>query len=130
MAMRLRHLIRTVTIAVAATATLFASTITATQDTATPRVIAIADIHGAGDAFVGILQAAGLVDAGQHWSGGTATFVQTGDYFDRGPGVRRVLDLLMAIEPEAKRAGGRTEILLGNHEVMPVFHYISSNQNG
>jgi len=120
MAMRLRHLIRTVTIAVAATATLFASTITATQDTATPRVVAIADIHGAGDAFVAILQAAGLVDAGQHWSGGTATFVQTGDYLDRGADVRRIMDLLMALEDEAKKAGGRAEILMGNHEAMNI----------
>jgi murein DD-endopeptidase MepM/ murein hydrolase activator NlpD len=82
------------------------------------RTVAIGDIHGDADAFVQILTAAQLVDPSQHWSGGTATFVQTGDYFDRGPGVRRVLDLLMAIEPEAKRAGGRAEILLGNHEVM------------
>ena len=89
MAMRLRHLTRTVTLAVAATASLLVSTATGLQNQSAPRIVAIADIHGAGDNFVGILQAAGLVDASQHWSGGTATFVQTGDYLDRGADVRR-----------------------------------------
>jgi hypothetical protein len=42
----------------------------------------------------------------------------TGDYMDRGEEVRAVMDLLMAIEPQAKDAGGRAFALLGNHEVM------------
>jgi Calcineurin-like phosphoesterase len=82
------------------------------------RIVAIADIHGAADQFVEILKAAGLIDASQRWVGGTTTLVQTGDYFDRGPGIRRILDLLMRLEDEARRAGGRLEVLLGNHEVM------------
>ena len=44
--------------------------------------------------------------------------MQTGDYMDRGEGTRAVLDLLMALEPQAKDAGGRAFALLGNHEVM------------
>ena len=44
--------------------------------------------------------------------------MQTGDYLDRGGAVRAVLDLLIALEPQAKSAGGRVEVLLGNHEVM------------
>jgi hypothetical protein len=82
------------------------------------RIVAIGDIHGALDGFTGILQSAGLIDGTRHWSGGTATLVQTGDVFDRGDGVRGALDLLMQLEDEAKRAGGRVEPLLGNHEVM------------
>ena len=77
------------------------------QDAAPGRLVAIGDIHGAGDAFVRILQKAGLIDADRHWSGGTATLVQTGDYLDRGPAVRPVLDLLMQLETEARAAGGR-----------------------
>jgi hypothetical protein len=38
--------------------------------------------------------------------------------FDRGDGVRAALDLLMALEDGAKKAGGQVEALLGNHEVM------------
>lgn len=83
-----------------------------------PRVVAIGDVHGDGDAFAGILEAAGLVDAGRHWAGGRTRFVQTGDVFDRGPKVRDALDLLMRLEPEAEKAGGRVDALLGNHECM------------
>jgi hypothetical protein len=89
------------------------------------RIVAIADVHGAGDAFVGILQAAGLIGPDGKWSGGTATFVQTGDYLDRGGAVRQILDLLMALETQAKSAGGRAEILLGNHEVMNMLREVS-----
>jgi hypothetical protein len=48
--------------------------------------------------------------------------VQTGDYFDRGTGVRDVVDLLMRLEGEARRAGGRVDVLLGNHEGMNLLH--------
>ena len=82
------------------------------------RIVAIGDIHGAFDPFVQILQSAGLIDASKKWSGGTAVFVQTGDVFDRSAGVKDALDLLMRLEGEASRAGGRVEALLGNHEVM------------
>jgi len=82
------------------------------------RIVAVGDVHGAGAAFVSILQRAGLIDANRKWSGGTAILVQTGDLFDRGQEVRQVIDLLMALEPQATAAGGRVQALLGNHEVM------------
>ena len=82
------------------------------------RVIAIGDIHGAYAEFTAILRRAGLVNDRLAWSGGRATLVQTGDYTDRGAGVRQVLDLLMRLEREAKAAGGQVVTLLGNHEVM------------
>ena len=84
----------------------------------TGRVVAIGDIHGDFDAFVSVLREAGLVDPEHHWIGGAATLVQTGDFTDRGPGVRPVMDLLMELEPQAEAAGGRVRVLLGNHEVM------------
>lgn len=84
----------------------------------TPRIVAVGDVHGAFDSFVEILQAAGVIDAGRRWSGGNTIFVQTGDVFDRGAGVRSVLDLLMQLEGDARRAGGRVEAVLGNHEMM------------
>src|SRR5215217_3572082 len=82
------------------------------------RIVAIGDVHGAGDAFVSILQRAALIDAQRRWTGGTTVFVQTGDLLDRGTAVREVLDLLTRLEPEAAKAGGRVEVLLGNHEYM------------
>jgi len=82
------------------------------------RVVAIGDIHGAYDEFTLLLKHAGLVNEKLSWSGGRATLVQTGDYTDRGSGVRQVMDLLIRLEREAKRAGGQVVTLLGNHEVM------------
>jgi hypothetical protein len=81
------------------------------------RVVAIGDVHGSIEGLTGILRTAGLAD-GRVWTGGNATLVQTGDYTDRGTGVRAVMDLLMALEPQAASGGGRVQILLGNHEAM------------
>ena len=82
------------------------------------RVLAIGDIHGSLDGLVTILTRTKLIDASRRWIGGTAILVQTGDMTDRGAGVRGVMDLLMALEPEARKAGGQLIVLLGNHEVM------------
>jgi hypothetical protein len=88
-------------------------------DAAPPaRIVAIGDVHGADAAFLSILQRTGLVDTERRWTGGTTVFVQTGDFMDRGPGERTVMDLLMALEAQSTAAGGRVQTLLGNHEVM------------
>ena len=85
---------------------------------AAERIVAIGDIHGAIDEFRRILKVAGLADDSGRWTGGKTALLQTGDYTDRGAGTRAVLDLLMALEPQAKKAGGLASALLGNHEVM------------
>ena len=90
------------------------------QSPAGPRIVAVGDIHGAGTGLAQILQAAGLIDAQRKWSGGTARLVQTGDIMDRGGEVREAIDLLMRLEGEARRAGGRVDVLFGNHEGMNV----------
>jgi calcineurin-like phosphoesterase family protein len=98
---------------------LFALLIAVTLDAApTPRIVAVGDVHGAGDAFVSILQKAGVIDAQKRWIGGTTILVQTGDLLDRGQDVRQILDLMMALETQANAAGGRVQALMGNHEVM------------
>ena len=84
------------------------------------RVVAIGDIHGADENLVALLQTAGLIDQQRKWIGGRARLVQTGDFTDRGAPVRHVMDLLMRLEDEARRAGGRVEVLLGNHEGMNI----------
>jgi hypothetical protein len=83
-------------------------------------VIAIGDVHGDFDDFVAILQHSGLIDKEHHWAGGTNTLVQVGDLLDRGPKPRDVMDLLIALEKEASKDGGRVEPLLGNHEMMNI----------
>jgi hypothetical protein len=86
----------------------------------TPSVIAIGDVHGDFDDFVALLQHIGLIDKQNHWVGGKATLVQVGDLIDRGPKPRNALDLVMALEQEASKEGGRVVPLLGNHEVMNI----------
>lgn len=86
------------------------------------RIIAVADIHGSAEGLSQILRAAGLIDAKDRWIGGSARFVQTGDFTDRGKDVRAVMDLLIRLEGEARRAGGRVDVLLGNHEGMNLLH--------
>lgn len=86
------------------------------------RIVAIGDIHGAAAGLQQILRSAGLIDQQGRWSGGTARLVQTGDFLDRGDGIRDAMDLLMRLETEARRAGGRVDVLFGNHEGMNVLH--------
>jgi calcineurin-like phosphoesterase family protein len=94
------------------------------------RIVAIGDIHGDLDAFVGILQRAHLIDPSRRWSGGHAILVQTGDFLDRGPKSRDVMDLLMSLQRDAQRQGGRVVVLMGNHEAMNLFgdlRYVTPN---
>jgi Calcineurin-like phosphoesterase len=83
-------------------------------------VVAIGDVHGDFDDFVTILQRASLIDKQNHWSGGKTTFVQVGDVIDRGPKPRPAMDLIMSLEQEATKDGGRVIPLFGNHEIMNI----------
>jgi hypothetical protein len=86
------------------------------------RIVAIGDIHGAGEQFVALLRTAGLTDERDQWIGGRTHFIQTGDYLDRGDKIREILDLLMRLEGDATKAGGRADILMGNHEAMNLLY--------
>ncbi len=85
-----------------------------------PAVIAIGDVHGDFQDFVAILQHTNLIDKQNHWVGGQTTLVQLGDILDRGPKPRDAMDLLMTLEEQASKAGGRVVPLLGNHEMMNI----------
>jgi len=96
-----------------------------------PRVVAVGDIHGAYDRLVAMLTEAGVIDAQRAWAGDRAHLVSLGDTVDRGPDSRKVLDLLMRLEREAKEAGGRVHLVLGNHEVMNLvgdLRYVSDEE--
>jgi hypothetical protein len=84
------------------------------------RIVTIGDLEGDYDKFTDMLRTAQLIDARENWSGGTAHLVQLGDIPDRGPNSRRIMDLLMRLEPQARRAGGYVHALIGNHEAMNV----------
>jgi len=102
---------------------LLASGPAAAQDTFTgiDRIIAIGDIHGDYDAFTTILRSADLIDKKGKWIAGKTHLVQMGDMLDRGPDSRKVMDLLISLEKQAAKAGGRVHSLLGNHEAMNLY---------
>jgi len=89
--------------------------------TGVDRVVAVGDVHGDVDQFVGVLRSAGLLDDRGSWSGGKTHLVQTGDILDRGPDSRKAMDLLMRLEIEAAKAGGSVHALIGNHEAMNLY---------
>jgi hypothetical protein len=84
------------------------------------RVVAVGDVHGDYDQLLTVLRDAAVVDRRGRWIGGRAHLVQTGDRVDRGRDSRKVMDLLMRLEKEAKKAGGAVHPLVGNHEAMNV----------
>jgi len=82
------------------------------------RIVAIGDVHGDYQRLLEVLRTAGLVDARNAWTGGDTHLVLTGDFIDRGDHSAQVLDLLMDLEPQARKAGGQLHALMGNHEAM------------
>jgi len=95
------------------------------------RVVVVGDVHGDFEQFVLVLESAGLVDGAGDWTGGKTHLVQTGDLVDRGPDSRKVMDLLIKLESQAKAAGGAVHCLIGNHEAMNVYgdlRYVSPGE--
>ena len=84
------------------------------------RVVVFADVHGGYQELLSILRETAVVDESLHWRGGDTRLVSLGDLLDRGPDSRKVFDLLMRLELEARKAGGAVHVLLGNHEVMNI----------
>jgi len=73
---------------------------------------AIGDIHGSLDKLQSLLA---LCD--EHAAGAPMKLVLLGDYIDRGPQVRGVVDLLMALQ---SARGEAVVPLMGNHEAMAI----------
>jgi hypothetical protein len=95
------------------------------------RVVAVGDLHGDYEQTAAVLRSAGLIDVRERWSGGNTHLVQTGDVLDRGADGFKILDLLMRLEQEAARAGGRVHALIGNHEAMNLYgdlRYVSAEE--
>ncbi len=95
------------------------------------RIVAVGDLHGDFDACTRILRSANLIDKNNAWIGGKTHLVQTGDVLDRGIEARKILDLLMSLEVQAEKAGGRVHALLGNHEVMNIrgdLRYVAADE--
>jgi len=82
------------------------------------RVVAFADVHGAYTELLTLLRESGIVDSEDRWAAGHTHLVSLGDLLDRGADSRRVMDLLIRLQGEAREAGGQLHVVLGNHEAM------------
>lgn len=91
-----------------------------TAQSATPRIVAVGDLHGDFGAWREIARASGISGDGRKWTGGTTVLVQMGDIVDRGPDSLKIIRHLQALDKQATKAGGRVVVLLGNHEAMNV----------
>ena len=96
-----------------------------------PRIVAVGDLHGDYSAWIDIARDARLIDSTNKWVGGRTVLVQTGDITDRGPDSLKIIRHLQQLDGEAKRAGGRVIVLLGNHEAMQVtgdYRYVTPGE--
>jgi len=92
------------------------------------RIVALGDIHGAFATLKSLLIETELTDSSLNWIGGTDHLVLCGDLIDRGPHDKAVLDLLIELQKQARKKGGRVHAVLGNHDVMNLvrdFRYVS-----
>ena len=95
------------------------------------RIVAVGDLHGDYSAWIDIARDAQLVDAANKWIGGRTLLVQTGDIVDRGADSLKIIRHLQKLDGEARRAGGRVIVLLGNHEAMQVtgdYRYVTPGE--
>jgi len=82
------------------------------------QIAAISDIHGQHPLLLKLLRKNKIIDDDNKWAFKSGHLVITGDVFDRGDQVTQSLWFLYELEQQAKRAGGRVHLLLGNLEVM------------
>jgi hypothetical protein len=83
----------------------------------TQRVVVIGDLHADLDAAHDAFRLAGGIDGDGNWVGGDLIIVQLGDMIGRSYEDREVLDFILKVREEARRAGGTVHPLIGNHEV-------------
>ena len=84
------------------------------------RIVAIGDVHGDYDNYMAVLKNAGVVNRRGRWAAGKTHVVQVGDIPDRGPDTLKIIEHLQKLEKQAKKAGGRLHLLIGNHEHMNI----------
>jgi hypothetical protein len=80
----------------------------------------IGDVHGEFEKLRDLLRGAELMDKDndETWSGADSTLWLMGDLVNHGPDGIGAVELVMRVQQQAARAGGRVQVLLGNHDVL------------
>lgn len=82
------------------------------------KIAVVGDPHGQFDIVNRLLQTHRIIDSEKNWIYGDGHLVFLGDFMDRGPQVQDLFWLVLKLEQQAGRAGGKVHFLLGNHERM------------
>lgn len=82
------------------------------------RIFVVGDIHGEYDRVLRLLIENRIIDNDSKWNWGKGHLVFVGDIFDRGSKVTEALWLILSLEKQAERSGGKVHLLEGNHEPM------------
>lgn len=75
----------------------------------------IGDIHGYDEALVSLLTKMGYGEIDGVWQHPTRILISVGDLVDRGPGQRKVVDILKTMHKH-----GKAKVVMGNHEFYAV----------
>jgi hypothetical protein len=78
----------------------------------------IGDIHGQREKLLDLMRGADLIDAHDAWNGAESRLWFMGDLVDHGPDGIGVIELVIQLQEQASQAGGRVQVLLGNHDVL------------
>ena len=92
------------------------------------KFLAISDIEGNLEAFVMLLNDAGVMDTNYNWTFENGHLFFIGDMFDRGNNVTECLWLLYRLESQAEVLGGKIHFVVGNHDMMNMifdFRYVA-----
>jgi Calcineurin-like phosphoesterase len=65
------------------------------------RVIAVGDLHGDYESALAVLYVSGVIDEKGDWKCQGCIVVQTGDFVDRGPQTKKVIEMLQRLQEEA-----------------------------
>jgi hypothetical protein len=78
----------------------------------------IGDVHGQLKKLRELLRGAELIDEDETWGGGESALCLMGDLVNHGPEGIGAVELVMRLQHQAATAGGRVQVLLGNHDVL------------
>jgi hypothetical protein len=78
----------------------------------------VGDVQGFVEPLQRVLASIELIDSNGSWTGGTAKLAMLGDLVDRGPDGIGVIELAMRLQTQATDAGGRVQVLVGNHDIL------------
>ena len=106
------------------------------------KIVAIGDIHGDYYIFIELLKMAKVINSDLKWMGKDTFVIQLGDTLDgkrpdinidskylKTTGEIEITNLILNLDKQAKKQGGRVISILGNHELYPYYYYNDKSFN-